>query len=143
MKLSRGACLLTLAGTMHSQTKVPVVLAEKNVVGLQKIRGVIVVDGADGIHPPPEVNSSASAEFALAISKQLEQLTCWKLLTRTSPTKKSPTCVPTGGNCGCLASVAETIIASTPSCQRNGSFRTFFRLRRRLRWREAGQGQRR
>jgi len=42
-----------------------------------------------GTHPAPEVNGAASAEFADAISKQLEHLTCWKVLPGTSPRKKS------------------------------------------------------
>jgi len=64
-------------------------VVDKNAAGLQKVRGVIVLDGAMGAHPAPEVNSSASAEFADAIGKQLEQLTCWKVLPRTGPRKKS------------------------------------------------------
>ena len=82
---------LTMVASLAAQTRsVPVVVAAKNVAELQKVRGVIVLDGAMGTHPAPEVNSAASAEFAQAIGKQLEQLTCWKLLPRTSPTKKRP-----------------------------------------------------
>jgi uncharacterized protein len=91
MKLSRFACLLTLAGTLQAQAiNAPVVVAEKNVAELQKTRAVLVINGADGQHPPPEADLAATAQFTRAISEQLERLTCWKLLPGTSPTKKRP-----------------------------------------------------
>jgi hypothetical protein len=90
MNLTLFAGWLTMAALLPAQSQnAPVVVAEKNVAELKKTREVIVLDGAMGTHPAPEVNGAASAEFADAISKQLEHLTCWKVLPGTSPRKKS------------------------------------------------------
>src|ERR1700693_348275 len=81
--------ILAVSSNLPAQTRnAPVVVSEKNVAELQKIRSVLVINGADGQHPAPEVDSPASAEFTVAISKQLDQLTCWKLVPRTSPTNR-------------------------------------------------------
>ena len=83
--------LLAVGSYLPAQTSnAPVVVAEKNVAELQKTRAVLVINGADGQHPPPEADLAATAQFTRAISEQLEHLTCWKVLPRTSAPKSRP-----------------------------------------------------
>jgi len=53
-----------------------VTVVQKNLPEIQKTRRVVVMNGASGTHPDPNINQALNSDFYLELLKQMETLTC-------------------------------------------------------------------
>jgi len=92
MKRSIFVFLLAMPATLLSRllpAQTPnlpaVTVTQRNLPELRKIHTVIVVNGALGAHPDPDMDPRRNMDFFRAVTKQVEKLTCFKVAFKAPP----------------------------------------------------------